>query len=118
MSPVTPTVPVLCFLCKGLALGRKILRHARKTHATLHPPEEPDGGDFQPDVNQLFRPVDERPASSSEEPEESDSQPGVPLLLGSLDERSDCVQEECSAAVSRLAPTCSLQCLDTECPEV
>ena len=84
LSLFTPTDPLLCFLCKGLALGRKILRHARKTHAALHPPEEPERGDSQPDVSQLFRQVDEHPTG---------------------------VSEARPAAIPRPPPICSLQCL-------
>ena len=123
ISPCTPTDPVLCFLCKGLALGRKILRHARKTHATLYPAEEPERGDTQPDVSQLFRPVEEhstnlqagRPAAVPEEPERGDSQPDVSQLLSQLsrpvEERPASVRVDRPATLTRLAPTCSLQYL-------
>ena len=94
----TPTDPLLLFLCKGLALGRKILRHARKAHhAALHPPEEPVGDESEPDVSQLFWPEAEDPVEPP----------------GACEEEPSAAQQdnELPAAVPTVVRTCSLQAL-------
>ena len=95
LASTTPTDPLLHFLCKGLALGRKILRHARKTHhANFKLPDEPAGNAPESDVSQLFQP----------EPDESTDACAEELPAARPD-------NEPTAAVARVPPICSLQCL-------
>ena len=98
LSPTTPTDPLLLFLCKGLALGRKILRHARKTHhAVLNPPDGLTGDEPHPDVSQLFQPEPDDPAEPADACVE-ELPPARPV-------------NELPAAVPSALPTCSLQSL-------